>query len=34
MVRDAEIVQQFALRQVPHEQREGLLGLVTTDKYP
>lgn len=32
VVRDAEIIQKFALRQMPDKQREGFLGLITTDQ--
>lgn len=32
VVRDAEIIQEFALRQMPDKQREGFLGLITTDQ--
>lgn len=32
MMWDAQIIEQFALRQMPNEQRERLLGFIATDK--
>lgn len=34
MMWDAQIVEQFTLRQMPNEQRERLLGFIATDENP
>lgn len=32
VVRDAQVVEQFTLFEVPDEQREGFLGFVATNE--